>query len=73
MVTLNKNKGLKGLLGKLRDYGVSERIQGLLIGFFIVVLVLVGQSMSFDDEVAQHELNCSVATYAIDNNEECSL
>ena len=37
----------------------------------LFVLVIAGQSLAFDDDVAQHSVNCDSATYVNDNNLEC--
>ena len=41
----------------------------LIIG--LIALVLIGQTLSYEDEVEQHARNCSSATYIVDNNLNC--
>lgn len=40
-------------------------LAGLLVAYLVV------GTMDYNDAVAQHEVNCSSATYSSDNNLEC--
>lgn len=73
MIKLNKYKGVKGFFRKMRDHGYTERLHGLFIGALIVALLLAGQHFAFNDEVELHNTSCAIATYAADNQQECSL
>ncbi len=37
----------------------------------VLVLVVIGQSLAFHDDVEQGKSNCDRATYAYDNPKEC--
>lgn len=37
----------------------------------VLALVVLGQTLAFDDEMAQNTRSCGVATYEADNKWEC--
>lgn len=49
----------------------KSRLIELAGWFALVALISIAGHFSYEDEVAQQKLNCEIATYANDNQQEC--
>lgn len=50
---------------------VNSMIGDYLKVIAMLLLVFIGHSLAFNDEVEQQQINCESATFAYDNNLEC--
>jgi hypothetical protein len=58
---------------KMHGQSISfiDKLKPVAIAIYIFGLIIIAHSLAFEDEVAQHKINCASATYVLDNNLNC--